>query len=404
MANFGTMATGTLNFGLFVLPMGDELNMSRGFIGWSQTARMLGGGLSGFILGRLLDRHGARALITAASITTALCMVGLAYVKNPWQFLLLFSLMGLIGLSAPGSLLTSVPIAKWFIRQRGKAMAVATTGLGVGGVAFMPITQGLIDEVGWRGAWLALALVSVALTVPLTALLLRRQPEDMGLSPDGGDTARPERPALASRRPRREEVQWTVGQAIRTKTFRRLTLFFGLLGLAAGGGSVHRLPYWVEKGFDPQLVSYAFSADAAGAALMALAAGFLVDRFPVKFVAMASCLGFAVSVGLMLVASNPFYLFSSVILFGLAVGANMIVTSFIWAHYYGRAFLGAIRGLALPVTLVTSGIGAPLAGYIYDAGGSYEPVWWTLMGLYVLAGLVILSAGAPRRPAEPEPA
>ena len=82
LVNFATMATGTLNFGLFVIPMGEDLDMSRGFIGWSQTTRMLAGGVSGFILGRLLDRHGARLLIAIASVTTGACMVGLFFVQN----------------------------------------------------------------------------------------------------------------------------------------------------------------------------------------------------------------------------------------------------------------------------------------------------------------------------------
>ena len=394
VVNFATMATGTLNFGLFVLPMGEELNMSRGFIGWSQTTRMLAGGISGFFLGRLLDRHGARVLIAAATLTTAACMIGLVYVQNAWQFLLLFSVMGLIGLSAPGGLLTSVPVAKWFVQQRGKALAIATMGLGVGGIAFMPITQLLIDQVGWRNSWMVLAIISVTLALPLTVLFLRRQPEDMGLIPDGSP---PDLSATSRRVPKSEEVQWTASQALRTRTFWRLILFFGLVGFAAGGGSIHRLPYWVEQGFDAKLVSYAFSADAAGAALMALGAGFLVDRFPVRFVAVGSCVGFVAAIALMLNTSNSFYLFSSTILFGLAVGANMIVTTFVWADYYGRAFLGTIRGIVLPATLVTSGAGAPIAGYIYDFGHSYTPVWWMLMALYSLAALVILNTTAPGR-------
>ena len=232
LVNFGTMATGTLNFGLFVIPMGEDLDMSRGFIGWSQTTRMVAGGISGFFLGRLLDRHGGRLLIVVASITTGACMVGLFFVQNSWQFLGLFTVMGLIGLSAPGGLLTSVPVAKWFVRQRGRALAMATMGLGMGGIAFMPITQILIDGVGWRSAWLILALVSVTLTAPLALIFLRKQPEDMGLLPDGRAHVNPK---LQRGQPR-EEIQWTAAQAMRTRTFWRLILFFGLLGLAAGGG------------------------------------------------------------------------------------------------------------------------------------------------------------------------
>ena len=393
LVNFATMATGSLNFGLFVIPMGEDLDMSRGFIGWSQTTRMVAGGISGFFLGRLLDRHGGRLLIVVASITTGACMVGLFFVQNSWQFLGLFTVMGLVGLSAPGGLLTSVPVAKWFVRQRGRALALATMGLGMGGIAFMPITQILIDGAGWRSAWLILALVSMTLTAPLALIFLRRQPEDMGLLPDGRAEVNPN----VQRGKPREEIQWTAAQAMRTRTFWRLILFFGLLGLAAGGGSIHRLPYWVEQGFDASLVSYAFAADAAGAALMALAAGFMVDRFPVRYVGAVSSVGFAVAIGLMFFTSHPFFLFASVILFGISVGANMIVTTFVWADYYGRAFLGTIRGIVLPATLVTSGAGAPIAGYIYDFSHSYLPVWWILMGLYVLAALVIWGTRAPER-------
>ena len=96
--------------------------------------------------------------------------------------------------------------------------------------------------------------------------------------------------------------------------------------------------------------------------------------------------------------SNAFFLFGSTVLFGLSVGANMIVQGFIWADYYGRAFLGTIRGIVLPVTLVGMGIGAPFSGYIYDATGSYILVWWLMAGTHMLAALVMLGTPPPRRP------
>ncbi len=395
MVNFATMATGTLNFGLFVIPMGEELEMSRGFIGWTQTARLLAGGGFGFVMGRLLDRYGPRVLIAVASLVTGSCMIGLVYVQEPWHFLVLFNVMGFMGLSAPGGMLTSVPVAKWFIRRRGAATALATMGLGTGGIVFLPVTQILIESVGWRNAWLVLAAISMAMIVPMALIFLRRQPEDMGLAPYGATGT----PAVGSgAKAIQEEPLWTAGQAFRTSTFWWLMLFFALVGFAMGSTNVHRLPYWVEAGFDAQLVSYAFAADAAGAALMALTAGLVVDRVPVRFVALASCLGFVGSVALMLLASNTFLLFASTTMFGLAVGANMIVTSFIWADYFGRAFLGTIRGIALPVSLATIGAGSPTAGYIYDATGNYDLVWWMLIVLFGLAAAVVVNIRAPRAP------
>ena len=178
-------------------------------------------------------------------------------------------------------------------------------------------------------------------------------------------------------------------------------LVFGLAGLVQGGTGVHRIPYWVEQGFDPRLVSFSFSADAAGAAVMALIAGLLADRIPIRFVAAASYLGFALAIGLMLDGRNEFFLFSSTIIFGLSVGTGMIVQTYIFAAYYGRAFLGAIRGLVMPITLVTAGIGAPLVGYLRDSTDGYDSSWWLLLSLNLVNALIIKTVVPPGRRGAP---
>jgi MFS family permease len=396
--NFVTMATGTLNFGLFVLPMGAALGMTRSQFGWAQTTRSLSAGISSLHIGRLLDRHGPRLLVVAAAAIIGVCLLGVSRSTSPWQVILLFGVMGISGLAAPESMVTSVPVAKWFRRLRGRALALSAAGLGLGGVAFLPVTQILIDRVDWRGAWTVLAIAFMAVAIPLGAIALRRQPEDLGLAADGDRAGRgpggasSRQPAAAS-----PEAAWTLGEALRTATLWKLMLVFGLAGIAQGGASVHRIPYWIERGFDAQVVSFSFSADAAGAAVMALITGLLVDRFPIRFVAAVSYLGFVLAVGLMLDGRNELFLFSSTIIFGMSVGIGMIVNTYIFASYYGRAFLGAIRGVVLPITLVSAGIGAPLAGYVRDRMDSYDAAWWMALFLYLAAAAVMATVTPPGR-------
>lgn len=389
--NFAAMATGTLSLGLFVLPMGDALGMSRGEFGWLQTTRRLSSGITSALIGKLLDRHGPRLLIVVSALIIGVCLLAISRVHAAWQFMALFGIMGLTGLAAPNSLATSVPVAKWFRRQRGLALALATMGLGIGGVVFLPITQVLIDRLGWRVTWTVLAIVFLAVTVPLAALFLRRQPEDLGLTVDG----EPVRAVRGGVLPD-AEAAWTVAQALKTGAFWKLMLVFSLAGVAQGAAGLHRIPYWVERGFDPQLVSFAFATDAAGAATMALIAGMVVDRFPVRFVAVASYLGLVLAVGLMLVARNELFLFSSTFIFGLSVGAGMIVQSYIFAAYYGRAFLGAIRGIVMPTTLLSAGIGGPLSGYLRDATGSYISSWWIILGVYLVSAGLMATTTPPK--------
>ena len=108
---------------------------------------------------------------------------------------------------------------------------------------------------------------------------------------------------------------------------------------------------------------------------MALFAGWMADRVPIRIIAVGSFLGLAVAMGLALIGLNEFFLFGSGITFGFSLGAGMIVHSYIFAAYFGMAFLGSIRGIVLPVMLISASIGAPLVDYIHDNTGSYISLW-----------------------------
>ena len=73
----------------------------------------------------------------------------------------------------------------------------------------------------------------------------------------------------------------------------------------------------------------------------------------------------------------------------------MIVQSYIFAAYFGRMFLGSIRGIVLPVMLISAGMGAPWVRYIRDSTGSYITSWWLILSIYLVAALIISSATRP---------
>ena len=395
VVNFATHATGALNLGLFIVPMGDELDISRGLFGWLTTSRSLAGGVAGIVIGRLVDRFGPRVLLPISSLITGLCVIGVAFAGNVVHLFVLFSVMGLSGLNNQGGgLLTSVPVAKWFVRKRGTAMALTSVGLGVGGATIVPLTQVLIHQVGWRDAWLYLGILSMALIIPITSIFLRRSPEDMGLRPDG-DPLPPQ--TTGGTGPVREpEAIWSTGEALRTRAFWLLMASLALGGFAAGG-SVHRIPYWVGEGFDPGLVSLSISAHAASASMMMLVAGFLLDRFPARFVAGSGFAGFAGAVTLMLMASSTTDMFVSAVLWGLSAGINIVTQPYLWANYFGRTFLGSIRGITLPTILLANAFGAPVVGYVFDFTGGYESAWVGLIVIYLVAFAIMISAVPPEK-------
>ena len=504
--NLVGQASGSLNFGLFVLPMSEELGLSRQLFGWAQTMRLWASGLGGVILGRWLDRYGPRGPMLVAIVVAVGGLLLLAGAQSAGALFGVMLVLGVSGWTTPGggALIATVPVAKWFVRMRGRATGIVQIGLGIGGVVFLPLTQVLINHYGWRMTWVVLAWISAA-TLPLV-LLLRRQPSDLGLLPDGAAAADPAAadraaadpaaadraaadPAAADRAAAdlaaadraaadlaaadpaaadqaaadpaaayaapgdptaansatanpaatdsaaadlpppaapgappaaaptpgapgapegvtnqppgaAPEVSWTLAAAARTATMWKLSAAFAVLAFLMGAASVNRVPHWVELGFSPELVSIAFGVDAVAATFMALTAGFVVERLDARLVGAVSCGLFCLSLALMLVGRPwPPVLFASTVLFGSAVGLYMVVQGIIWAQYYGWRFVGAIRGVVLPLSVLAGGLGAPLVGAMRDAAGTYYGSWLLVLALTAGGGVLLLSARRPRPPA-----
>ena len=381
------MALGSLNFGLFIRPMADDLGAGRAVFGWAQSAVQFTNALAAPTMGRLIDRFGARYLLAAAAALTGAALIALSFATAAWQVVAVFAVVGLAGVSGGSSLLTSVPVTKWFVRERGRALAFLALGGPAGGLLFVPLTQLLIDRVGWRTAWVVLALLGAGLIAPLSLLFVRRQPEDLGLRPDG-DTA-PVAGRLGSHPSAPEERSWTRAEALRSPVFWRLILAFGLQSLGTGSVALHRIPSFMDRGLDPVLISYATALDAGAAGVAGFTVGVLTRRLPAHLLGALGCVVLAAAAALTIAAADHATMFAAMILFGLGIGSSILMQSYIWAAYFGRAHLGAIRGAVLPLTLVLGGVGAPLAGYVRDATGSYLPAWTAAILLLLVSAFVL---------------
>ena len=394
-----TMALGTLNFGLFIKPMGDNLGIGRAMFGWAQTARQVTSAGTAPIVGGLIDRFGARILLPFAALVTGGALIGLGHMHHSWQLVLLFALMGLVGMSGPGALVTSVPVLKWFVRNRGKAVAFMSLGVPVGALIFIPLTQVFINSFGWRDAWIILAILGMVIIVPLSLVFIRRQPEDMGLFPDGV-SATVEPHARRARRPRGTvaETSWTAREAVRSPVFWHLVAIFSVVMLGLGIVGVHRIPAFMDRGLDATLISFATALDAVCSGVSTFTMGFLVTKFPARLLGAAGFTLLAIASILTIYADTVPIMFLSMAIFGMGIGGMMFLQNFLWADYFGRASLGAIRGIVTPVTLLVGGVGAPLAGYVRDITGSYDTIWWAGVGLMILAAAVMTTITAPVKP------
>jgi MFS family permease len=399
------MAMAGLNFGLFVRPISEELGIGKSFFGWTQTARLVGFALSGFVVGRIVDRYGSRWPLVVAGIAMGVAVFLLSMLSEAWHLVGLFLMMGIVGMQGGSSnLYTSVPIARWFVRKRGKAMSFAFLG-GIAGIAISaPLSQLLIDHLGWRDTWRVLGISGAIIIVVVALLFVRRQPQDMGLLPDG---ARPDQEPVhavapgGSGRPT-NEYSFTRAQAVRTPAFWSLAVVFGMLMFGASTMGIFRIDFFAERGVAPQVAAFSVSLEALASAAVALSLGMVIDRLDHRYV---GAFGFCTLIGSFLVtmATNTvWHAFTANILAGFGMATMMILQNTLWPRFFGSRHLGSIRGVAMPVTIAFSAIGAPLTGFIRDTTGSYIPAWWMGVGGMIFGVLLLTFTRRPRPPIEGE--
>ncbi|MDQ3809648.1 MAG: MFS transporter, partial [Chloroflexota bacterium] len=235
-------------FGALLVPMEADLGWSRGVITGALSLALVISGLAAIPVGRWLDQHGARALMSLGSVAGSLLVLAWAATDSPILFYLVWAGIGVVM-----AMLLYEPafavVATWFDRYRARALtAVALMG-GFASTIFLPLTGWLVEAQGWRAAVVSLAIVLAVGTLPPHALLLRRRPEDLGLHPDGAPGA------THAEHPRARTADVSLGVAVRDATFRWLVVAFCLSTAVAFGVHIHMVSLLLDRGYAPTLAA-----------------------------------------------------------------------------------------------------------------------------------------------------
>ncbi len=363
------------------------------------TTRQIVNGVAGPIIGHLVDRIGARIVMTSGALIGGMSLLAIAASSQPWHFYLLYGVLGAIGVAEFGGLVTSAVVAKWFVRKRGRAIAFTTMGISLGGAVMIPVTAYVIDQFGWRMAWIVSGLLIIVLVTLPSFIFMRNTPEDMGLRPDG-DPVEPQEADLtdgasaAQRRTASQEQIWTLGEALRTPSLWLMVLAFGLSSMGLSTMILHQIAYIQDKGF-VQLAATASSITALSAFFCKPVWGFLLERFPPRYCAAAAYLCAALGLVILIYAdSAPMVLLYSVV-FGFGMGSGPVLDPVFFADYYGRTFVGTIRGFVMPIRTVFATFSPIFAAYVFDHLGNYQLAVVFLVGSYVLAAFVIFLTKKP---------
>jgi len=378
-------------FTVYLAPMQAELGWSRGDMTGALSLGLLVAGLAAIPVGRWLDRHGPRVLMTVGSIAGTLLVIAWSRVSNLPQ---LYVIWAAIGLAMAATLYDPAfaTATRWFERQRIRALTAITLIAGLASTIFLPLAEWLVQREGWRGSLVTLALILAIGTIPAHALLLRRRPEDMGLLPDG------ERLRAEHAHTRVPPAGVHVGEALRAPSFRWLVVAFWLTTVATIAVGVHLVPYLRDRGYDPTFAATATGLVGAMQVVARLVLAPFGERASPRILTAGVLALTPLSLLVLLLVPSTLGVIAFVIAFGAARGATTLTRPALVAHLYGRGQYASIAGVLQFLLAIAQALAPVGAGAAYDAVHSYEPVFWVLTLLSAVSVVAVLPARRGRAP------
>ena len=381
-----TVTWGIIYYGfpVFLRPMEQDLGASRVAITAAFSIGLGVAALAALPVGRWIDRHGGRGLMTAGSCLATLLTFAWARVES---LPALYAVWFLMGLAMAATLYEPAfaIVVSWFREGRDRALLIVTLVAGFASTIFMPIEAWLLTRIGWRSALTLLAVVLAVITIPIHALVLRR----------GRTTTRPAAGESPSAVP-----GMTLAEAARTVVFWVLAIAFFVGNFATAAVSVHLIPYFVERGYSATVaaavIGWMGAMQVPGRLLFVPISVWLGARWMVASVFFGQAVGLAQLPLISVIGTAlPF-----IVVMGASNGMSTLSRATSLAQIFGARHYGAISGAVALGANGARAIGPVGASLLLLALGDYPSVFWAFAASLVLASLAVLIAGAGVKAAE----
>lgn len=368
------------SYGVFFDSLGGEFSLTRATNSSIYSAFLIVSAIFGLINGWLLDRYGPRIVFAAMGFFTGLSLIISSQVNSFWQLYLSYSLLLAVGTGGSISLAASA-VAKWFRRDQGLAIGIATSGTGLGLVFIAPLAGYLVDTLGWRLSFVVIGTIALLL-VTISAMLFRKTPEkpDTESHNTGLPSAKQE---LRYDRRNLQSGDFNLIQALKTSSFWFIFVLFLLFALCSSLLITHIVPYAIDTGIATVQASAILSVFGGISAFSRMFAGRITDVIGRKIPAVIYLLIGACSV-ILLIWSHELWMFLLLAAtYGICFGGFGVIILVLIVDVFGSRSIGAILGATEIAFSIGSAIGSALGGFVFDHTGSY-----TLA--FALAGMILL--------------
>ncbi|MCH8087840.1 MAG: MFS transporter [Chloroflexi bacterium] len=385
----------TYSVSLFVDPIIEDTGWSRTLVSGLYSAGSFTAAAGMLLVGRMLDRFGARVMFTVIGVLFGFAALLMSLVNSPFLLYLGFASIRMLGQGSL-TLISTTLVAIWFVRNRGRAISLCSLG-SVASQASLPLLiHFLITRLEWRGAWVVLAFLIWGVLLPPALLLVRRSPEHIGLLPDG-DTATTHAEGEKAGAITTTDEGWSLKDALKTRAFWLLLLTASSNSLIGTALIFHQVSLFGTHGLDAGVAASVFIIMAPLALVGIFTAGFLSDRFPNRYLLIVGqlILSLAMLVTLVMVTVPLAFIYGA--LLGFSNGFLMTISAVIWPNYFGRASIGSIRGAAVTSMVAFSALGPLPFGFLFDLTSSYTLAVLLFLALPALCIVAAYMARPPRK-------
>jgi sugar phosphate permease len=395
---------GAAPFAIVLKQLMEQFHTGRGEVSLCQSIFMVAMGFTGIFVGWWVQRHSPKKFILWGTIVGGLTSLLLSTANSIWYFYVFYFIAGLGGgFSNPIAFFTL--LSKWFNRKWGTVIGISMAGGALGSMVIQPLI-GIIDQnVGWRATYLFSGSLVLALNVPLILFVLKDSPESKGLLPDGDQAG-----VMASPKDGKLQVQNGTESSVAVKNtgllsyLKRPALWamgigFAFIAIGYNAVTTHEVSFITDMKVSGPVAAAALGVTLGVGSLSSLLSGWLADRLVSRYVTILFFLLAIVGLAILIPAHAVSQIWLAVIIYGLGVGAVGTLLPIVTRDIFGAANFSALFGFSVVLFAVGNAIGAPLAGFMFDATGSYHSVFIIVIATYTAAILGIYFAfGANPRP------
>lgn len=373
-------------FGIFVGPLEAEFGWQRGPMSLALTIANISVVVASPLMGSMVDRMGVRRVMLISVSLMGLCVASMSQLTgNIWHYYLMHLLIPLLG-AGTLPLTYSRVIISWFAKKRGIALGISLAGFGVGATLVPAFAQFMVEQWGWREAYMVFAALILFVSLPLTAFLLRETPAEIGLEVDG-ELLVPgsEHPSFHSD----AGLELSGTEALRTRNYWLVFGSFFAVGIGITSILAHLVPMLIGRGVEPSVAALCMSSLGFGLIFGRVLAGYLMDHYFAPHVTALFLTGLLLGVIILATGAAGPIVFLAAILVGLATGSEISEIAYIVSRYFGQKAFGFIYGTLFAAFQVGSAVGAYVMGRYYDHAGNYLDALWIISAL-VAVGIVLM--------------